>query len=376
VTSLPARARRALINAAQRAQPTDRRLVFYNAFAGRFADSPRAIYEQLVDTRPDLRHVWRMRPDEAGAFPDGVSTVRPGTWPHARALGRARYFVANVWITLPKPRNSTWVQTWHGTPLKRIAFDVVRDLSAEDRRVMAEDVARWDVLLSPNRFSTEIFRSAFRYDGPILETGLPRNDILSSPQRDAVREATRAGLGIEPGQRVVLYAPTWRDGIAELRSAPFDLERTAEALGEGTVLLVRFHRLHLDALPQLATAHPRVHDVTTYPDIRDLFLAADTLVTDYSSVMFDFAVTGKPMLFYLFDLESYRDELRGFYFDFEAEAPGPILRTEDELIDALQDVERLAASHQAAYERFRSKFCELDDGHAASRVVEAVFAEA
>jgi CDP-glycerol glycerophosphotransferase len=258
--------------------------------------------------------------------------------------------------------------------LKRVGFDVVRELSREARRVMAAEVADWDHLLSPNRFSTEIFRSAFRYDGPILETGQPRNDILSSPERDAVRTATRARLGIEPGRRVVLYAPTHREGIAELESAPFDLGRAADALGESGVILVRFHRLHFDTPTRPAEPHPRVHDVTSYPDIRDLYLAADLLITDYSSVMFDFAVTGKPMFFYMFDLASYRDDLRGFYFDLEAEAPGPVLTTEDDLIAALGDAVRVAAASEAAYARFRARFCELDDGRAARRVVDAVFA--
>jgi CDP-glycerol glycerophosphotransferase len=371
---LRARARRALIDAAQAAQRTNPRLIFYNAFNGRFADSPRAIYEALRAADPSYSHVWRGRAADASAFPPGVRTVNAGSWPHARELAKARYLVTNVRITVPKPRNSTWVQTWHGTPLKRIGFDIVRKLSRDERRELTDDAARWDVLLSPNRFSTPIFRAAFGFDGPILETGLPRNDVLSSPDKEALREATRKRLGIDPGQQVVLYAPTWRDGINEPDSPPFDVGRVADALGEAGVLLLRFHRLHLNGPVQpVDERDPRVRDVTSYPDIRDLFLAADMLVTDYSSVMFDFAVTGKPMFFYLYDLESYRDELRGFYFDLEAEAPGPILRTEDELIAALRDAERAAADYAAAYERFRDKFCEFDDGHATQRVLESVF---
>ncbi len=115
-------------------------------------------------------------------------------------------------------------------------------------------------------------------------------------------------------------------------------------------------------------------DVTRYPDIADLYLISDVLITDYSSAMFDFAVTGRPMLFFTYDLKRYRDQLRGFYFDFEAEAPGPLLTTTADVIEALRGVGQVAASHQGAYEAFTSKFCALEDGHAATRAVDRLLA--
>jgi CDP-glycerol glycerophosphotransferase len=108
--------------------------------------------------------------------------------------------------------------------------------------------------------------------------------------------------------------------------------------------------------------------------VRELLLAADVLVTDYSSVMFDFAVTRKPMAFFTYDLEHYRDDVRGFYFDFAAEAPGPLVSTSDELVAQLRDLEGLQRRHADAYERFHARFCSLEDGRAAARVVDAVFA--
>ena len=116
-------------------------------------------------------------------------------------------------------------------------------------------------------------------------------------------------------------------------------------------------------------------NVSHYPDISDLYLVADVLVTDYSSVMFDFVNTGRPMLFFTHDLEAYRDDLRGFYIDFEAEAPGPLLTHTNDVIDALGDLDRVVAEHAGRYEAFRQKFASLEDGHAAARFVDQLLTD-
>jgi CDP-glycerol glycerophosphotransferase len=267
------------------------------------------------------------------------------------------------------------VQTWHGTPLKRIGLDVDRPQFASGLiypDLLRADVAHWDLLLSPNGFSTPIFRRAFGYDGEIMESGYPRNDPLHRPGQAERAAAIRARLGLPEGKRVVLYAPTWRDdadrdqGIYRF-DLQLDTSAAAAALGDDHVLLVRLHTKAQCNLPPDAGGF--VTDVTHYPDITDLYLISDVLITDYSSVMFDFAGTGRPMLFFTYDLERYRDNLRGFYFDFEAEAPGPLLRTTGDVIDALRGLDGVASGYRAAYEAFTGKYCALDDGQAAARVV-------
>jgi CDP-glycerol glycerophosphotransferase len=270
-----------------------------------------------------------------------------------------------------KRSGTTYLQTWHGTPLKRIAFDIPGRTFAnrpEYLRDLSRDIAKWDALVSPNPLSTEVMRRAFRYDGEVLETGYPRNDLLLDPRRAEIRRRVRDELGIPEASRAVLYAPTWRDSHA------FSLELdVARLLGEldGHFLLLRLHQL-VDPAAGLA-ADPRFRDVSTYTDNRELFLAADVLVTDYSSVMFDFAVTGKPMLFYTYDLDSYRDEVRGFTFDFEREAPGPLCRDTGELIEELGELDAVIDRFRPGYEAFRARFCGLEDGRAAARVIDAVF---
>ena len=210
--------------------------------------------------------------------------------------------------------------------------------------MLAQDVAKWDLLLSPNPFSTPIMRRAFRYDGEILRVRLPAQRHPAQ-RRAPARSPPRSGGGwaCRTGKRTVLYAPTWRDNqyYASGRyrfDFRLDLERAWQALGDDYVFLIRGHHHMAEDVPA-GTRPDFAINVTAYPDISELFLVSDVLITDYSSVMFDFAPTGRPMVFFTYDLEQYRDNLRGFYFDFEAEAPGPLLATSDEVVSAIGDIE-------------------------------------
>jgi CDP-glycerol glycerophosphotransferase len=242
---------------------------------------------------------------------------------------------------------------------------------------LAQDVAKWDLLLSPNPFSTPILRRAFRYQGEICESGYPRNDVLSGPGAEATAAAVRARLAIPAGKRVVMYAPTWRDNqyYASGRyrfDFRLDLEQAWQRLGQDYVILLRGHHHMADDVP--AGRRPGfVKNVTDYPDISELFLATDAVITDYSSVMFDFAPTGRPILFFTYDLEEYRDDLRGFYFDLEAEAPGPLLATSAEVVEAVASLDTVARQYREPYQAFAAKFCPLDDGKAAARACDRIF---
>jgi CDP-glycerol glycerophosphotransferase len=349
--------------------------VVFASWSSRYSDNPRAISEELARRGAPIEHAFLLA-DDAGPVPDHVRRIRPGGPEALEALSSAPYLVSNDVLSddFTKAPGARYLQTWHGTPLKRIAHDVESRtfFKAEEYATwLPRDVARWDVLLSPNRYSTEVMRRAFRYEGEVLETGYPRNDVLSAPDRDAVRARVREHLELEDGQTAVLYAPTWRDSLDF--TFELDLDALTRGLGDDVVVLVRAHWL-VSATAQVA-ATPGTRLVSDYQDIRDLYLAADALVTDYSSTMFDFAVTGKPVLFYVYDLASYRDELRGFYFDLAAEAPGPLLETTEDVVGALRDLDAVAARHAEAYARFRERFCHLEDGRAAARVVDALFGD-
>ncbi len=347
------------------------RIVFHS-FAGRYSDNPRAIHERIAD-RPGVELVWLAEPAHLAAFPDGVKTIDPCDPGVPDLLSSADLLVANThteyeWDKRP---GTTYLQTWHGTPLKRIHNDV---LWAPEGRLarLDRDVARWDLLLSPNPVSTPRLAGAFGFGGRIAETGYPRNDALRAPGAAAARERTRTALGIEPGRTAVLYAPTWRDqevfGGSGPLALPVDVAALRAALPDDLVVLVRAHNM---VTGRLATEPlPGVLDVSYHPDIRDLYLAADALVTDYSSVMFDFAVTGKPMVFSTPDVEAFAECVRGFYFDLAPVAPGPLTTSVAELAAALCDLPGVVDRYADAYASFRATFCALEDGHATDRVLE------
>ncbi|MEA2429119.1 MAG: CDP-glycerol glycerophosphotransferase, partial [Thermoleophilaceae bacterium] len=299
---------------------------------------------------------------------------------HHEALARARFVVANDhfpdWFA--RRPDQVCVQTWHGTPLKRLGLDV-SDTRKTVRRFQHrwdQQVGNWQYVLSPNEFTTPILQRAYAIRGEMLETGYPRSDVLVRPDLDEASRAMRRKLGVPEHARTVLYAPTYRDHVVDGNGRyrldlHLDLDRLRAAVGPETVILFRKHHYVADAVP--AGPDGFVRDVSSYPDGTELLLAADVLVTDYSSIMFDFANTGRPMLFFTYDLDSYQDEIRGFYLDYIETVPGPMLRTTDEVADALRDIEGVKADYAQRYGEFLTRFCALDDGRAAARVVDRVF---
>ncbi|MFJ4502320.1 CDP-glycerol glycerophosphotransferase family protein [Streptomyces sp. NPDC088864] len=362
--------------AAQRTAPL-RAAALYSTFDGRqYSDSPRAVYEELVRRGTEVEHLWVVR-DQQAVIPEGATAVEHGSAAWHDALARSRYIVTNTQLPewFVRREDQTVVQTWHGTPLKRIGLELAGTVQANAAYIatLADRAKQWNFLVSPNTYSTPVLRRSFGFEGEVLECGYPRNDIFHAPDRAKVAAAVREKLGIPAGKRVVLYAPTWREdqrlgGGRYALGLQLDLAAAERELGEDTVLLVRRHYMVTDRLPDSGTGF--VKDVSRYPDVGELMLISDALVTDYSSLMFDFAQTGRPMLFHTYDLEHYRDTLRGFSFDFESRAPGPLIPESDDLIAALRDPEKAIAGHAKAYEQFRHDFCDLDDGRATARVVD------
>ncbi len=334
--------------------------VFFESFYGRNAScNPLAIDRELARRAPDVTRYWSVV-DLSVQVPEGAVPVVDGSPEWWRARGSARLLVVNDWLrrTFSRRPGQIVVQTWHGTPLKRLAL---HRPGFDPRRMAAviKESRRWNVLLAQNPYAARILGKAYAFlSRPVWVEGYPRNDILANGDDGA----TRASLGIRPDERVLLYAPTWRDDRTEMVDF---IDPVALAEATDSVVLVRGHSRTL--LPGRDAEGPRVLDVTGFPDTSRLLLAADALITDYSSVMFDFSVTGKPMYFLVPDIEHYRGELRGFYFDLVAHAPGPVVQTQDELVAALRDGD--ASEFAAKYALWRGKFNPRDDGHAAERVV-------
>jgi CDP-glycerol glycerophosphotransferase len=350
--------------------------VFAAYWFAAYSCNPRAIYEKARELVPSMRGVWVVKPSAVDALPPGVEHVLPGTREYFDLIARATYFVNNVNYPnhLVKREGSVHVMTHHGTPLKRMGLDLARSpvtAARMDFPALLRRAQRWDFSVSQNPFSSVIWERVFPTPFESIESGYPRNDVLATATDDDVR-AIRARLNIEPGQTAVLYAPTHRE-YASGYVHVLDLAKVAEALGPDHVLLARLHYFYGED-PVLRELHRqgRVRDVAAHPSIEELSLAADALVTDYSSLMFDYAVLDRPIVIHAPDWETYRS-VRGTYFDLMREPPGVVTRTDGELADALrsraawgEDATRLRAA-------FRERFCALDDGRAAERVVRRVW---
>jgi CDP-glycerol glycerophosphotransferase len=251
--------------------------------------------------------------------------------------------------------------------LKRLGRDIVDVVpTGSYLRMMDREASYWDYLVSPSAYCSEIFPSTFGYKGNILETGYPRNDVLIN--QASKRDLIRRSLGIADGQQVVLYAPTWRDSQRTATGNWKPVNFLPGSLGDNATVLFRGHtNTHSAHTAQVARG---TIDVTNYKNVAELYLAADVLVTDYSSSMFDFSVTGKPMIFLAPDFDDYVAK-RGFYFDFEQLAPGPILRDSSFLRKALESIDSQKSKYAQRYLAWQMKFNKLEDGLAAKRVVDA-----
>lgn len=360
--------------------PVERKLVVFESFFGRqFSCNPRAIYEYMFRHCPDYRLVWCADRAYENIFESHhLVYVRRYSLKWLFLMSRARYWVTNIrypdWFR--KPAHTVYLQTWHGTPLKKLALDL-DTYSDTYKKQFARDAAMWDKLISPNPYSSRIFTRAFDFHGQLLETGYPRNDVLYEENNPKSIRQIREHCGIPADKKVLLYAPTWRDdqnlGDEHYRfDLALDLRKIRSAFGNEFVILLRLHYLIADQL-DLSAFDGFAFDVSSYEDIRDLYLITDVLITDYSSVFFDYANLKRPMIFFAYDIEKYRDQLRGFYFDFEKEAPGPIVTTTSQLVEALKLIEQSGYAVDQRFDAFRERFCALEDGHAAERVVRSLF---
>ena len=356
-----------------------KRIVFSSSIGKSYSGNPRYIYEFVVKQRFD--EVWEciwFYEKEPFDIPGHVRQVK------YRSLAYLRYMAtARLWVfdgrqpAFLRRRPGTWyIQTWHGTPLKKLGLDLDAvfmsgGLSLETyKKNFSDNAHTWDFLISQNPFSTETFRRCFDFRGKMLEYGYPRNDILFRKNTPDFINQKRRELGVPDGKRVLLYAPTWRDdeftGEQKYSFRPaMDFDRMMEALRDEWVMLVKYHYLIQDAI-DWTPYEGFVLPFDQSGDIAELYLVSDALITDYSSVMFDYSILGRPMYFFAYDLDKYANTLRGFYFDYEEEMPGPIVKTTDDLITAITDHD--PAVYDLRYQKFREKYNPFDDGRACTHI--------
>lgn len=368
--------------------PRHKKMVLFISFHGRgYSDNPKAIhqYMQQSEEYKDFICVWAIKGYKKNKIevPD-AKLIGYGGPKYLYYLIRSKYWVCNCKLPgyVVKAKDQVYLQTWHGTPLKRLAFDIEvsedatfyrSEMSYEEMtRTYSQDVERYDYMISPSRFTTEVFQSAFQIERErLIETGYPRNDCLSNWEPDDI-DKLKDKYGIPKDKKVILYAPTWRDNSYVRAGYTFELEvdfaKWKEILGEEYVVIFKPHYLIISKF-NVEDFEGFVYSIPATEDISSLYIISDILITDYSSVFFDYAILKRPVYFYMYDLESYREELRGFYIDIYKDLPGNIFEQETAMLEEI----KAEVYDYDFLEAFNDRFNNNEDGNASKRVLDILF---
>ncbi|MCH8672993.1 bifunctional glycosyltransferase/CDP-glycerol:glycerophosphate glycerophosphotransferase [Staphylococcus lugdunensis] len=365
----------------------DDKTIVFESFGGKnYSDSPKYIYEYMQQHYPQLNYIWVCTRPEQTVIPGNAIKVQKGSRAYYQAYAKAKYWVSNARLPLylNKKENQVYIQTWHGTPLKRLANDmkVVRmpgTTTANYKKNFYSEASRWDYLVSPNRYSTNIFKTAFWMDeARIWEIGYPRNDVLVTRQNDTdYLNQIKRDLNLPEDKKVIMYAPTWRDDeFVKKGQYLFDLKinlaNLQKQIGDDYVILLRMHYLITNAL-DLNGYEDFAIDVSNYNDISELYLISDALITDYSSVMFDYGILKRPQFFFAYDIEKYDKGLRGFYMDYMNDLPGEIITDEFKLAEELKHIDKHKERYKDKIEKFYQDFCSLEKGHASQFIGDHIY---
>ena len=358
-------------------------VVFESNLGRNYTGNPKCIYEEMVERGLDKEYrCYVILEDLTTQIPGNAAKVKRTRIQYFYIMAIAGVIVSDSRMPkyIIKRKGVTYIQTWHGTPLKKLALDMDDVSMAGEKDIetykynFAKNAATWDYLISQNEFSTKVFRQAFAFYKQILEIGYPRNDILFKKNTKQDIRALKKELGLPLDKKIILYAPTWRDdefydkGKYKFASKlDFDLAR--KELEKDYVFIVKYHYLVQDQI-DWSSYKGFVYNYDMTCDISLLYLVSDMLITDYSSVMFDYSLLRRPILFYTYDLDKYKNELRGFYFDLTQEAPGPIVTTTSELITQIKNYHM--EEYQTAYDAFHDKYNHADDGTASKQVVDLI----
>lgn len=367
----------------------DEHLVIFISFHGRgYSDNPRAIYEQMrKDPRfKDYRFIWFIKDHEKKNIQiPGAEIKEYFSFPYFYYMSKAKYWIINCKMPtyICKKSEQIYLQTWHGTPLKRLAHDIIAPEDATFYRSgvsfekMCEsydiDVERYNYMISPNKFCTEVFQTSFQINRErLIETGYPRNDFITNATKEEVVELKKK-FNLPLDKKVVLYAPTWRDNSYVASGYTFDLKadfvKWKQILGDEYVVVFKPHYLIINKYENDHSLDGFLYSIPASAEINELYVLSDILITDYSSVFFDYAVLDRPIYFYMYDIDEYKGELRGFYLDIYKELPGKIYEDEENM---LLDVK--VNNYDYSYLKiFNERFNSEQTGNCAQKVIDIVF---
>lgn len=355
----------------------------FECFQGRnVSDSPLSIYKELMHTRKDLSFVWVLNSVEHELYNQLNTSLNTTVIIYGTKEYDIEYATAGYWITncrLPfrffKKKMQKYIQCWHGTPLKKLGYDIEVGTNAINslkglRYGYHIDSSRYDYFISPSKYATDCFLTGFQIpEDKVIELGYPRNDYLvENKDNDILIREIKKKLGISEDKKVILYAPTWRDDQYSLKKTTHVLDNKLDTLDfinqfdiSDTIFLYRGHYF-------TTTNNINKHflDVSSYNDVNELFLISDALITDYSSVFFDFAILERPIYFYMYDRDNYENATRGFYIDIDNELPGEIFK------DSILLAKALKSNVNSDKHDFNVVYNLHEDGNSASRVIDKI----
>ena len=373
---------------------TDDKIVVFSCFNGKsYTCSPKAIYEYMLSDEKykDYKFIWFFKDVEKYDFLNqnkNTKVVKSYSKEFTKYMQTAKYWFFNYKIAdyIKPKKDQVFTQCWHGTPLKRLGYDLIHydnqlNTTKEMRKRYKIETEKFSYFISPSKYASDVFRSAWNMQefgkaNCIIEKGYPRNDFMFKYTESDVSEIKKRILGEDiKDKKIILYAPTYRanqheSGVGYVYKEEVDFEKMQKKLGDKFIILFRPHSC-VASVFNFEKYKGFVYNASDIDDINDLYVISDILITDYSSVFFDYANLKRPMIFYMYDLEYYRDKSNGFYFDVEDSLPGKIVRTDDDLIDEIIRVSNEFV-YDEKYKKFNEKFNYLDDGEASKRVVEYI----
>lgn len=363
--------------------PINEKAIIFQSFHGKsYSCSPKALYEEMLAEGRNIKAVWVLN-NLKQELPGNPVLVRPRSLKYYYYMAISKYFINNGNFPdfYEKREEAVHLQTWHGTPLKKLGFDIDPNspsYAENTSPALLKRNERWDYLIGPNEYTSTILKRAFKFEKHMLDVGYPRNDIFYKANIEGKAEEIKKKINIPTDKKVILYAPTWRDydfhngNQHKPYEFKFDLKKFREKFGDEYVLLLRLHYRDATRI-KVEGFEGFVYNVSSYDDIQELYLISDLLITDYSSVMFDYSNLSRPIIFFTYDLARYGSQVRGFYFDFQKEAPGPIVLNEAQLFHAIENMDKVQMKYSQRYKNFRDKFCHWEDGRASKRTIDTVF---
>ena len=370
----------------------DEKTIMFCVFNGKsYTCSPKAIYEYMIKSEEykEYKFIWAFKSVEKYNFLEknrNTKVVKMNSKEYKKYLAKAKYWIFNYKIPdyLYPKKEQVFVQCWHGTPLKRLGceledFDNVLNTMEGMKKRYKIEASKFSYFISPSKFASEKFISAWNLkeigkENIIIEEGYPRNDFLYNYTEQDV-DKIKKELGIEKETRkIILYAPTYRSdqhetGVGYTYKEEVDFSRLQEEIGDKYIILFRPHYFIANSF-DFEKYNGFVYNVSEIDDINELYIISDMLITDYSSVFFDYANLKRPMIFYMYDLEHYKDESNGFYIDLK-ELPGNIVKTQEDLEKEILALDKNFV-YDEKYKKFNEKYNYLDDGNASMRVVEKI----